>query len=150
MKWSLDVKLKGVYCLLVKLPQRTEIVIGKLGKIEFKCGYYVYIGSALNDLDSRIERHKRQNKKFHWHIDYLLTKADVKEVFCVGTRKRKECQVAKELARNYKTIPKFGASDCKCKSHLLYLGNKEEFRDEIALLFQKNGLLPLDKNILDN
>ena len=38
------------------------------------------IRSALNNLDKRIQRHKSNQKKMHWHIDYLLKKAKIIDV----------------------------------------------------------------------
>ena len=66
--------LKGTYCLLIHLKQDSKITIGKLGEKNFQKGYYIYVGSALNSLKTRIQRHLRKEKKIHWHIDYLLNK----------------------------------------------------------------------------
>lgn len=61
------------YCLIINIKKDTEIKIGKkLGFINFKKGCYVYVGSAMNCLESRVKRHLSDNKKKHWHIDYLL------------------------------------------------------------------------------
>lgn len=38
---------KGVYSLLIELETETLIQIGKLGKITFPAGFYVYTGSAM-------------------------------------------------------------------------------------------------------
>jgi sugar fermentation stimulation protein A len=62
----------GVYHLLIHLPQDTTMEVGKLGNFRFPAGYYVYTGSALGGLESRIARHFRRKKRLHWHIDYLL------------------------------------------------------------------------------
>jgi Uri superfamily endonuclease len=44
--------MKGCYCLIIKLNNDRTVKIGKkLGKIEFKKGYYVYVGSAMNSLE---------------------------------------------------------------------------------------------------
>ena len=68
-------KIKGSYLLIIKLQDDKKILVGKLGKIAFKKGYYVYVGSAMNGLEQRLQRHLRSQKKFHWHIDYLLNQA---------------------------------------------------------------------------
>jgi len=47
--------MKGIYGLLLKLPRDDEFEIGKLGRVKFKSGYYVYIGSALGSLKARID-----------------------------------------------------------------------------------------------
>ena len=69
--------LKGIYTLLIKLDKPQAITIGKLGSVSFPAGYYAYVGSALNGLESRIVRHLKKEKSFHWHIDYFLQKARV-------------------------------------------------------------------------
>ncbi|MGZ7049923.1 MAG: GIY-YIG nuclease family protein, partial [Methanobacterium sp.] len=63
----------ATYCLLINLNVDSEISVGKLGKLNFKKGFYVYVGSALNSIDARIKRHLKNDKKLFWHIDYLLT-----------------------------------------------------------------------------
>lgn len=55
------------------MKRKTEIKIGKkLGFIEFKKGICLYIESAMNSLKSHLKRHLSDDKKLHWHIDYLL------------------------------------------------------------------------------
>ena len=59
--------MKGSYILLIKQDENSNICIGSLGNIEFTSGYYAYIGSALNGISQRVNRHLRSNKKLHWH-----------------------------------------------------------------------------------
>ena len=54
---------KGNYCLLIHMKKDSKIKIGAKGFIFFKKGYYVYVGSALNTLSKRIERHLSIDKK---------------------------------------------------------------------------------------
>jgi Uri superfamily endonuclease len=92
---------KGVYCLIINLKRRSNIQIGKKGEIIFENGCYVYVGSAMNSLTARIKRHLREEKKLHWHIDYLL-KSDHSEIVDVRytlTKERLECQVAHEISK---------------------------------------------------
>ena len=119
----------GVYSLLIELKKNQKIKIGNLGKFEFPKGFYIYTGSAMNSLEKRIDRHLRKNKKKFWHIDYLLSNknAQVISILKIKTKKRIECELNKEIFKNLKgkiLIKKFGSSDCNCKSHLIYLGNK--------------------------
>jgi len=79
-----------------------------------------YVGSALNGLEQRIQRHLRENKKTHWHIDYLLKHATVTDVFYKEDNVREECIIAKKFEGTLPSILGFGCSDCKCKSHLFY------------------------------
>lgn len=54
--------MKGCYCLIIKLEKNEKIKIGKLGSINFKKGHYVYVGSAMNSLESRLKRHLSDEK----------------------------------------------------------------------------------------
>ncbi|MGB2770006.1 MAG: GIY-YIG nuclease family protein, partial [Candidatus Zixiibacteriota bacterium] len=69
---------KGIYQLLIRLPESVHIQIGKRGRYRFPKGYYIYTGSAKNGFRGRIKRHLRKEKKHFWHIDYLLDHASVK------------------------------------------------------------------------
>ena len=125
--------MKGCYILLIKLDKDLSIDIGKLGNIDFKKGFYVYVGSAMNNLEPRIERHLIKEKKFHWHIDYLLEKAKIINVYCKEGNIREECKIAKTLNQHISFIPNFGCSDCLCKSHLFY-GDINKIQDLISNL----------------
>jgi len=62
--------------------------IGKLGIHNLPHGYYVYVGSALGGLASRLRRHLRSEKRLHWHIDYLLRQAAVAQIwYAIGPDK---------------------------------------------------------------
>ena len=126
--------MKGTYVLLIKLSNSCEILIGNLGPLSFKKGYYAYVGSALNNLDARIGHHLKIKKKQHWHIDYLLNKANVENVFFKEGEEREECEFAYELNKHFQSIDKFGSSDCNCKSHLFYSEDHSELRSAIMRL----------------
>lgn len=112
--------MKGSYTLLIEVKEDIEIVIGKLGKLHFKKGFYVYVGSALNNLESRINRHLRSDKKIHWHIDFFLNYANIIEVFIKENSKKEECRISNEFEKSLNFLKGFGCSDCKCTSHLFY------------------------------
>jgi len=125
--------MKGSYVLLVELERDKEIQIGKLGNINFKNGFYVYIGSALNGLEKRINRHLRNNKKNHWHVDYLLKYGKIIDIFYNESDIKEECNFAKKFEEKLIPILDFGCSDCKCKSHLFY-GSKNEIISIVSSL----------------
>ena len=54
---------KGIYTLLISLDKPQVITIGKLGKVLFSDGYYVYVGSALNSLEPRIAIHLKKRRR---------------------------------------------------------------------------------------
>jgi Uri superfamily endonuclease len=112
--------MKGIYALIVKLDEDKKIKIGKLGSIDFKRGYYTYIGSALSSLEGRINRHLRKDKKIRWHIDYLLNEAQVVEILFFETEQKLECYYSKKIRKNLPVIKNFGSSDCSCEGHLFY------------------------------
>jgi Uri superfamily endonuclease len=117
--------MKGTYLLIMTLSKETSITVGKLGVIHFKKGGYAYVGSALNGLDQRIQRHLRTDKKTHWHIDYLLPFIEIVDIFYKENDQKEECTIAQVLERNFRNIPRFGCSDCSCGSHLFYGSSKE-------------------------
>jgi len=111
----------GTYVLVMRLDGASSIVVGRLGELSFGAGYYLYVGSALAGLRPRLARHLRSEKRHHWHIDYLLDVARIAEIWCIESEERLECQWAELLRHLIIGAHKgFGASDCRCKSHLLY------------------------------
>lgn len=122
--------------MILRVTKRKTILIGKLGKITFPPGYYIYVGSAMANLTARMERHRRLRKNFHWHIDYLRAEADFHSVLPIRSSVSLECALAgklKEMARW--TIPGFGSSDCTCPSHLFAMAqNPLHSRDFLNLI----------------
>ena len=109
--------MKGIYCLIIFLKKSQRIKIGQRTGF-FTRSYYCYIGSAQNNLEKRIERHLRRKKKKHWHIDYFLEKAEIRDI--IVKRKTKECklsEILKELGGKVIFVG-FGSSDCSCQAHL--------------------------------
>lgn len=116
-----DLKGGGTYALVMLLKKRACLRVGRLGVCEFSPGYYVYVGSALNGLSGRLNYHLKSEKKFHWHIDYLLGYAKVVEIWYTMSVERLECKwgtILQKLPGAGPSIRGFGASDCKCYSHL--------------------------------
>ncbi len=133
---------KGTYCLLIQLKNDQTILIGKKGKIDFNKGYYVYVGSALNSLDGRIRRHLGNEKKLHWHVDYLLEnpQSEIVDVYLSDDGVKHECELATCIASEGVEIPDFGCSDCKCNSHLVYFFSLFEADTVCKDSFNKMGL----------
>ena len=100
-----------------------EVKVGASGLHTFPEGYYYYCGSAQNNLQARINRHLSSDKSFHWHIDYLLSESEVNNFYTWPYSGEKECDLANFLYNNLEgkiIVEEFGASDCKCRSHLFY------------------------------
>ncbi|HBY56522.1 MAG TPA: DUF123 domain-containing protein [Candidatus Atribacteria bacterium] len=118
----------ATYVLVIEISKDFEIIVGKLGKVFFKKGNYIYIGSAKACLEARLRRHLKKDKKSFWHIDYLLKSKKTKILQIWIIDKKMECQTAEVFCQDPTTeiIKKgFGSSDCKCVSHLFYIKNKE-------------------------
>ncbi len=114
---------KGIYCLIVELFHECSIRVGCLGTFRFPAGFYVYIGSAQNNLECRIERHLQRKKNFHWHIDYLLRYGQIARVHKFPGIKNKECVLSRKIGDMEDAavlVKGFGSSDCLCISHLYF------------------------------
>jgi len=115
----------GTYALVLTLENSKEIEIGHLGTFEFPVGWYIYVGSAHGSggLAARIGRHLRDSKPTHWHIDYLRPQDYATEVWYAIGVQNWECSWAKALSQSSDTsipVPRFGASDCSCPTHLFH------------------------------
>ncbi|MCF6158270.1 MAG: GIY-YIG nuclease family protein [wastewater metagenome] len=114
---------RGIYHLIITLPREHAIKIGRLGTFCFPAGFYIYIGSAQNNLKQRVKRHLQKKKGLHWHIDYLLQYAEVVAVSEHEGNKAMECTLSHKISTiKNAAIPVkgFGSSDCSCISHLYF------------------------------
>jgi len=120
--WNLaerEAKDRGSYILILRLPEKTSLQVGKLGRVQFRAGYYLYVGSARANLTRRLERHRRLRKRLFWHIDYLRSQAEFRYALPIRTENGLECQIAEALEKiSDWSVPGFGSSDCSCSSHL--------------------------------
>jgi Uri superfamily endonuclease len=113
--------MKGTYALIMCLERDETILVGRR-EHHFGGGYYVYVGSAMNNLEKRIARHKSASKRKHWHIDYFLEHAKIIGVKTIVSPERLECTVSKRVKQLADSEPMkgFGSSDCRCGTHLYY------------------------------
>ena len=117
----------GAYALLLHLAKEISLKVGSLGIHRFPEGLFVYIGSAMGPggVRARVQRHLRPEteKRPHWHIDRLTALTEIRAVWWLTGKTNIECQWASALEKiGTRTPPKFGASDCRCPGHLIYLG----------------------------
>jgi Uri superfamily endonuclease len=117
--------------------------------VEFKPGFYIYVGSALNSLESRVKRHLSSEKKLHWHVDYLLvdSNSDIKEVIYSVGEEKIECSLASLILDKSLSVARFGCSDCRCGSHLFYF---EEYENALKGVLSAFEDLKLSAKTLDN
>lgn len=115
-----------MYLYRFRLERDCTLTIGRLGVFSFRPGCYIYAGSALGGLEARLSRHHRFNSgdRPHWHIDWLSARAAEKSFAVVHTTERLECELARAVAGLPGAVtaaPGFGASDCRCATHLFRL-----------------------------
>ena len=132
-----EVEDRGSYILILRLRAEKTLNIGKLGRVKFKAGYYLYAGSALKNLTQRLERHKRERKKLFWHIDYLRAHAEIHLALPIRASDPLECKLAGALEKiSDWQVPNFGCSDCSCGSHLFGMTKDPIHTPEFISLLQ--------------
>jgi Uri superfamily endonuclease len=102
---------------------------------------YLYVGSAQNGLEKRLERHFKREKRRFWHIDYLLENPASKIVtaFIKEAPKAEECIIAEAIGKRGKAITGFGCSDCHCSSHLFRI-KKYDFLQQFMQKYKRTKL----------
>jgi Uri superfamily endonuclease len=123
----------GTYVLWLRLPSARRIVVGRLGTIDFARGCYAYVGSAQGPggLAARVGRHLGGSARRRWHIDFLRRVAAPVAVWYHVSDRRLEHQWAAALAAMPGAslpVPGFGASDCRCHTHLVRFGRLPALR----------------------
>lgn len=117
------IRAPGTYMLLLALAQPRSLTIGALGLVDLPAGWYLYVGSALGGLGPRLRRHARLDKHYHWHIDTLRAASRLVAVAWRVSPDRMECAVARDVVGwpdATLPAPRFGSSDCRCRSHLVH------------------------------
>lgn len=116
------------YQLLIELTGALRVRIGRLGTFDFPAGRYLYTGSARRNLEARLTRHLRREKRLHWHIDYLLAEDPVR-ILAIRRSALPECTLHRQSPGEI-VVPGFGASDCRagCGSHLKFLAEPSRER----------------------
>lgn len=120
----------GSYLLVLRLDEEAVLRVGVLGAFHFPAGLYVYAGSARGPggVRARVGRHLNAHRTPHWHIDHFSAIAAPVAVWSRPGRRRLECIWAGAMARDssfHAPAPRFGASDCRCLSHLWRLQNSD-------------------------
>lgn len=119
----------GTYVLALWLEAPRDISIGRLGTFRFPAGWYLYVGSAFGPggLAARLGRHWRtfaSGKRPHWHLDYLREQAVWGGAWGNDSLHRLECtwaMASHRLPGAKVIVPGFGASDCRCRAHLVWV-----------------------------
>ncbi|HNR65750.1 MAG TPA: GIY-YIG nuclease family protein [Atribacterota bacterium] len=137
----------STYLLLIYVCKFHHLLVGKLGRVKFDPGYYIYLGSAKKSIQKRLLRHLKVQKNKFWHIDYLLSSlTSVKVVNIWVSKKSCECAISQEILKSGIAViiqKGFGSSDCRCPAHLF----KVNFSDLESLkqLITKKDFYPLSE-----
>lgn len=146
----------GSYVLALSLDQAQTITIGRLGRLQMPAGWYLYSGSARGPggLAARLGRHRRRlgpGKRVHWHIDYLRERATWGGAWARHTSERLEClwaEALRQLPDARSVVPGFGASDCRCPGHLVYLPELPD-EDWFATTLSADRIMFEDKTLVE-
>ena len=89
----------GAYQLWIRLCRDARVTVGRLGRLLFPAGVYVYTGRASRALRARVLRHIEGGKNKHWHIDYLLAhqQAQVLRVGFASVDPEAECELNQSI-----------------------------------------------------
>ncbi len=145
--------MRGVYALIVLVGEPFDSEVGALGHVVLDPGIWVYVGSAMGrgstSIEQRVRRHLSDEKRLHWHIDYVLTCAKVVQVVWAESTSSKECDLVQALVRRpgFAAGPRgFGASDCKrgCTAHIVRasVDRVHVVVDQVTKAFVALGLRP--------
>jgi len=113
---------KGAYAILICLSYPAEVSFGR-NQATIEPGWHAYAGSAFGPggIKARLRRHLAPEKKLHWHVDRITTRASRLIAFAIEGGS--ECDIMARLARSGHFLPGpegFGSSDCAtCEAHLL-------------------------------
>lgn len=143
---------EGVYILLFE-NEPCHLSVGALGTLWLKGGWHGYVGSALGPggfarVQRHIDLHRQGNRSPMWHIDRILLSPHfhLRYAICGSTGERKECSLARLLCSGDGSG--FGASDCRCATHLFY--RSQNPLGEIQSAFATLDLIPVIKSINTN
>ena len=136
----------GTYTLLLSLDSPASVEVGALGERRFEPGAYAYTGSAFGAGGfARVERHRRlaeaDDGTRHWHVDHLLPLASIRDVF-TAEGAAVECAVARAVPGD--PVCGFGATDCRCDSHLAYAPTESTLREGIERIYADPDRLEAD------
>jgi Uri superfamily endonuclease len=111
----------SAYLLLLWNRTTRARQVGRLGRLCFEPGFYLYVGSGGPNVLKRILRHVRSSKPVRWHIDHLTAGPDrMRFVDAWLLPGMSECSTADSLGKRLPGVVGFGASDCRCRSHLFH------------------------------
>ncbi len=123
----------GSYALILGACARRIVRIGQIGRLHVTPGFYVYVGSAFGPggVRARLAHHSRIAQRPHWHIDYLRRRTLPEEAWYTHDpcpREHEWAGLFRQSAGASEPLYGFGASDCRCCSHLFRFAHKPSLR----------------------
>lgn len=146
-----NLKVAGIYSLIIYIAERICNDIGALGHICIDKGLYTYIGSArgFGGIEARVRRHIAKDKRrMWWHIDYItnINASQILYIVYAETVEDLEYKIATALSKSscwVITIPRFGSSDKRSITHLFRcICNFNICLNEIIQVFRSVDLEP--------
>ena len=139
-----DLPSSGHYVVIFRLRATAVIPTGALGEVPFPPGCYAYAGSALRNLPARVRRHLNPPAPHpRWHIDHLAARAEPLLAIVATATTGRECPIAEFLGHRFRNVPRFGASDCRCPSHLFHDADQARLMKACMDAFLHLGRFPL-------
>jgi Uri superfamily endonuclease len=123
----------GTYALVLACRRPVETAVGMLGPVRLTNGYWVYVGSAFGPggLRARLAHHLKPSVRPHWHLDYIKGALQPIEIWTTTDPVKREhdwVRLISGLKGASRPIAGFGASDCACRTHLIHLRRRPQFR----------------------
>jgi Uri superfamily endonuclease len=130
----------GSYVLALTAAAPFRLRSGALGERLLDAGVYMYVGSAFGPggLRARLSRHWTGAERLRWHVDYLRRHTHPLAAWYQPQSQPMEHIWARVLGAGRGVAPAwpgFGASDCRCATHLFYasvLPSPDAFRARLS------------------
>ena len=132
----------GVYGVVFEIDRQVSVATGKLGQLVYPAGGYLYIGSAMGGISGRVRRYLDTPKRTFWHIDYLLPRGRAVAIVAGESDRRVECDLARDIGRQFTVVKRFGSSDCQCAGHLFHGGAARPLTDALVAALRAVGCRP--------
>lgn len=118
----------GTYVLIMRAKTPAPLEYGRR-RFDLQPGWYLYVGSAMGPggLAARLGHHLRRSERPRWHIDHLRRQLPAVAIWMDTSGRRLEHAWADCLGRGCDHgVPRFGASDCDCNSHLFGIAREPD------------------------
>jgi len=146
----------GTYALVYQCTTPFRASVGKLRSMEGRAGYWIYVGSAFGPggLKARLRHHLKPSPRRHWHLDYIKAALQPLEIWATADSEKREhawVKIVSGLQGSTCPMVGFGATDCTCRSHLIFRARRpgfSNFRRQIRRQIPGHGpihrLVPAD------